>query len=686
MDTASLSPLSDDTLQQLEHLRREKRLTDKLTADYVTIYYRDLNTDRFEVLKMTAGTFPRELLETGTYPATFDEYAADYAGRYIAPADRAEFYHWFSRENMRQMLADKERAVYRYSALPVRPGLHYFDVQAIKMSDTPNEFGVLIAFRFIDDAIAVERKRQEELQKALDAANLRNEIIAALGKLYVSIFRIDLAADWYDELVSDDETFYLTGKQGKASEKLEELCQCLVAPEYRPEVLRFFDLTTLPDRLQNEETVGCESRSTDGNWHLARFVVKRRNEQGRVTHVLYVNRIISDVKHREETLIAAADAAKRASAAKTEFLSRMAHDIRTPLNAMKGFVALARTDKDPAAREAHLEKAETAATYLESIANDILSLTQIEEGKVAVRLAPVSLRKTINNCAEFVQAANPGKKIDLQYRFHDLPYACLQLDALHTQQILVNLLNNAFRYTPDGGRVEVELYETALPDPGQVRLVILVRDTGVGMTPEFMNVMYERFSRAVDTRVNKVRGTGLGLAVVKNLVDLLGGTLDVKSAPGRGSEFKLTFTCGVGQAEPETPDEAEPAPAQPLHLLVAEDNNLNYEVESELMALHGIQCDRAENGEVCAQKFAAAPDAYDAILMDMQMPIMDGPEATRVIRGMELPRAKKIPIIAVTANAFSSDVAACLTAGMDAHLAKPFDVHKLLAALRACKQ
>lgn len=250
----------------------------------------------------------------------------------------------------------------------------------------------------------------------------------------------------------------------------------------------------------------------------------------------------------------------------------------------------------------------------------------------------------------------------------------------------MNLLSNAVKYTSDGGTVTLEMYEEMLPGTNRIRLVSRVQDSGIGMSREYMDVMYAKFSRAVDTRVNQVRGSGLGLSVVKELTDLLGGQVQVESAPEQGTKFMLSFTFPyVDAAEVPTRAGQEEDVAEAckgMHLLVAEDNDLNYEVASELLAMQGISCDRAENGAACVERFQHAPEGtYNAILMDMQMPVMDGVQATETIRHMTRRDAVTIPIIAMTANAFQQDVASCMSAGMNGHLAKPFDLAKLLPML-----
>ena len=223
-----------------------------------------------------------------------------------------------------------------------------------------------------------------------------------------------------------------------------------------------------------------------------------------------------------------------------------------------------------------------------------------------------------------------------------------------------------------------------------MRLISIIQDNGIGMTQEYMKKMYERFSRSVDTRINKVRGSGLGLAIVKELVDRMDGHIDVQSEVGKGTIFKISFDFPFEENAAEQPEDEtarlNPEAYEGMHLLIAEDNDLNYEVAHEILAMYGITSEQAENGKICVEKFMEAPaGTYDAILMDMQMPVMDGLEATRMLRKMEQYGGDIIPIIAMTANAARSDIDNCLAAGMTGHLAKPLDIRALMTALASVR-
>lgn len=257
-----------------------------------------------------------------------------------------------------------------------------------------------------------------------------------------------------------------------------------------------------------------------------------------------------------------------------------------------------------------------------------------------------------------------------------------------TRSAYMDLLSNAVKYTPENGDVKFEVYAEKLAESGKVRLVSVVSDTGIGMTPEFMEQMYSAFSRAVDTRVNKVRGSGLGLAIVKKIVDLMGGAIEAESKVGKGTTFRVTLDLPAAADDAESEEHTETAitlPEKPLTVLVAEDNDLNYEITAEQLRGYRVHCVRAVNGQDCLQRIEqATPDEFDAILMDMQMPVMNGLEATAAIRKLDSETAKNIPIIVLTANAYHEDIQKCLATGMNAHLSKPINIDRAVRTIIEC--
>ena len=517
-------------------------------------------------------------------------------------------------------------------------------------------------------------------------------------------------------------------------------------------------------------------------------------------------------------LKAAVASADRANQAKTEFLSTMSHDIRTPMNAIIGLTTIASKNvEDTSAVRENLHKISLASNHLLTLINDILDISKVESGKL--NLSPVSF--SIVECAEnLVNISQPmvkEKNIDFNFRINRFEHEYLYADQLRLNQIFINLLSNAIKYTEPGGRVCIELREEPGLTEKTIRLIYIVSDTGIGMTPEFLARIYQPFSRQTDSRVNSIQGTGLGLAITKQMIDLMHGTIDCQSEVGKGTTFTITLdipivekssdrmylppikalladddeillettkdtllSIGVetdtahngteaidmattrkdyqliildwkmpdmngietarqirskignnvpiilisaydssdledsakeagvsgfiskplfrstlynklnevlGNESTQIRQEENNTDIAGMHILVAEDNDINWEIISMLLQMHGIETERAENGKLALERIANAPHgAFDLVFMDIQMPIMNGIEATKAIRALDDSWASHIPIIAMTADAFSENVSECLAAGMNGHIAKPVDMKLVLKEIQKIKE
>lgn len=341
-------------------------------------------------------------------------------------------------------------------------------------------------------------------------------------------------------------------------------------PEYLPYVEPFFDLSTLAERLRREDSVMLEYPVRDGNWHLARFIVQTRGKNGEAEQVLFAMRLYSEEKRREKDLMNAADAARRANEAKSEFLSRMSHDIRTPMNVIMGFtnIALQHAD-DPGKMKECLEKIRVSGSNLQELIDDVLDISRIESGEFKIVSQPVKLPELFDFYCQAIAGMAEAKNIRFSGKLHDISHNVLLSDQIRLGQIYMNLLSNAAKYTPENGDVKFEVYEEKLAESGKVRPVSVVSDTGIGMTPEFMKQMYSAFSRAVDTRVNKVRGSGLGLAIVKKIVDLMGGAIEAESKVGKGTTFRVTLDLPAAADDAETEEHSGTAKHLPIIALTA---------------------------------------------------------------------------------------------------------------------
>ena len=514
--------------------------------------------------------------------------------------------------------------------------------------------------------------------------------------------------------------------------------------------------------------------------------------------------------------------AKSASKAKTDFLSTMSHDIRTPMNAIIGLTTIAEKNLgDVDSTRDSLRKISLASNHLLTLINDILDISKVESGKLKLSPLTFSIVETVENLVNISQPMIKEKNIEFSFHINQMEKEYLYADQLRLNQIYINILSNAIKYTEPGGRVSVDLREETSAVPGCIQLSYVVADTGIGMSPEFMATMYQPFSRQIDSRVNSIQGTGLGLAITKQMVDLLGGTIDCQSEQGKGTTFTVVLDIPVADRQrddimldpidvlivdddeillqtaaetleslgasvektqsglealgmvrhrhlsgrdygvvivdwkmPETDgvetirriraevdenipillisaydwsdieDRAKEAGAngfvskplfrstlydkindligkesksqepednysdlQGMHILVAEDNDINWEIISALLSMFGITTDRAENGRICVDMMrTAAEGSYELIFMDIQMPEMNGLDATRAIRSLENPWAASIPIVAMTADAFSENVTECLDAGMNGHIAKPVDIKLVIKEIRRIKE
>ncbi len=390
---------------------------------------------------------------------------------------------------------------------------------------------------------------------------------------------------------------------------------------------------------------------------------------------------------RRELLERATEAATAANHAKSAFLFNMSHDIRTPMNAIIGYAELA---------QRHLADTEKLGRYLENIQlcgkkllvllNDVLDLARIENNKTTIEMAPVKLADVVESSLSMFRTTADAKPLEL-LSSSNLPHPYVYTDEVHFSEILMNILSNAMKYTPAGGRVTCTVTELPADDPAFCRVQAVIADTGVGMSEEFLSHIFEAFSRERTSTASGIEGTGLGMGIVKRLVDLMDGDIKVESELGKGSVFTVTLPCRIASADAAQARRADEggsfADLAGRRVLLAEDNDLNAEIAIELLAESGIAADRARDGVACVAELEKAPASrYDAVLMDIQMPVMDGYAAAQKIRRLKDPAKSRIPIIAMTANAFSEDRARAIAAGMNDHVAKPIDMNLLLPALR----
>ena len=380
----------------------------------------------------------------------------------------------------------------------------------------------------------------------------------------------------------------------------------------------------------------------------------------------------------KESLRQIAEKEKAASAAKTEFLSNMSHDIRTPINGIMGMTTIAKRhlgDSNPAVKEC-LDKIDGASNHLLSLINDVLDMSRIERGKTQIAHEPMDIVALAENCGSIIQGQMQGRDLDFVCDTSGVINRFVIGDELHIRQILINILGNAVKFTPDGGYIRFMLAETSEDDFNLYTFTIA--DNGIGMKPDFVKNIFEPFSQEDGGARTKYKGTGLGMAITKQFVDLMGGSIEVESVYNKGSTFTVTVPLMADDTHVEEEQDEVIVDLNGLRILLVEDNELNQEIAQDILEEEGATVEVADNGQVAVDKFIGnPPDTYDLILMDVMMPVMDGLEATRQIRASAREDGRTIPILAMTANAFEEDKRKVLEAGMNAHLSKPIQLDQL---------
>ena len=399
------------------------------------------------------------------------------------------------------------------------------------------------------------------------------------------------------------------------------------------------------------------------------------------------------LKKAKDITTEALQTAENANKAKTDFLSNMSHDIRTPMNAIIGMTSLIRHDAGNKAKVIeYADKIDISSQHLLGIINDVLDMSKIEEGKTVFKYTDFSILDFITELNTIFHSQIDEKNQTLTIIKENIRHEWVNGDQVHLMQIFSNLVSNAVKYTQEGGKIQFLVEECETKSSVYAKYRFLVSDNGMGMSADFKDTIFDAFTRAESSMTNKIQGTGLGMAITKNLVEAMGGTIDVESELGQGSCFEVLIDLRIAEdrfvSSTEQAEKDEPAGnvLKGMRFLCAEDNGLNAEILMELLKIEGAECTICENGKRVLEAFEqSAPGDYDMILMDVQMPVMNGYEATKAIRRSSHELAKTIPIIAMTANAFSEDIQHSLAAGMNAHVSKPVEMKVLEKTIRSIK-
>ena len=942
----------------LNELKKEKNILDVLSIDYTSVYLCDLLNDTMIPVKQepdTNAAITELHIEAGFRSFSFR--IRYYFEHFVVKESAPDFPEKLSSDYLIEYLGHHERFAYRFRCHPNPAGQQHFEVQIVRLKNVPG-FQVVMGYRYIDDIIEEQQKQKFQLEQALESASLNSEIVDSISKIYWLIYRMDLVHGTYEEISAGKEMHRLTGKSGYTEEVFREVRETIVALEYQEIMERFLDTSTLWTRLADTESISMEYRSVSGSWHLARFIVKKRDLTGKVTNVLYVvrqidrekqleneykqeirenNRVLTGLsldytiafvlnldtdeysiafnqktnhakimnsistfsdyvddyaekfvlpefresmrrelnsttikqrfeKEKEyyfsfetvpnaaglscfqahivkeydgkdhyaflgfrsvdevvkqeryykdalrkanhalkqqldmitfalpggvkisnddenysfkyvseqfahmlgydtpEELIKASggtivglahpddlqtgiadaldqysradhyeityrmkckdgtykyiedrghkfrnsegivehwnlildqnelvektialESEKKANQAKSDFLSRMSHDMRTPLNGIIGLLDICMKHPDDRALvDSSRLKARVAAEHLLSLINDTLELSKLENREVSLEKevfhAPTMFHEV--ETIACMRAEEYDISIVYQDNMDDLKYPYLVGSPLYVKQILLNLITNAVKYNKKNGSVECSLKEQKISEK-MVRWEIVVRDTGIGMPQSFLKDIFKPFVQMDAGARSIYKGTGLGMAIVKNLLERMEGTIRIESTEGTGTSVNITIPFEIAQTESSREKMKTPEKdLEGLRVLLAEDNELNREIAVFVLEDEGIHVVEATDGKQAAELFANKPEHYfDAVLMDIMMPSMDGYEAAKAIRSSEKEDSGTIPIIAMTANAFDEDRRKTKEAGMNAHLAKPLNIPELLETI-----
>ena len=420
---------------------------------------------------------------------------------------------------------------------------------------------------------------------------------------------------------------------------------------------------------------------------------EKRNNELQAMAISEMEEANKKLKKAKNIAIEALQTAENANKAKTDFLSNMSHDIRTPMNAIIGIISLIRHnagDKEKVIEYA--DKIAISSQHLLGIINDVLDMSKIEAGKTVFKYSDFSILDSIEELNTIFHSQANEKNQSFIITKENLKHEWVNGDKVHLMQIFSNLLSNAIKYTQEGGIIQFIAEESETNSSTYGKYHFIVSDNGMGMSADFKETIFDAFTRAESSVTNKIQGTGLGMAITKNLVESMGGTIEVESEPNHGSSFEVILNLKivenrvVSSTEQIEMHETDSDILDGMRILCAEDNELNAEILMELLKLEGAECTICENGKRILEAFEqSVPGEYDMILMDVQMPVMNGYEATEAIRRSSHEQAKTIPIIAMTANAFSEDMQHSLSAGMNAHISKPVDMKLLKKTIRNIK-
>ena len=651
--------------------KQQNTILSALTMDYTSLVLCDLKQDTVEVIKQDASCAE---MNWHSYSESLNYFYDNVLMKDSCP----NYMDILSNASLMRTLKERGSFEWQFQIVPDENGISNLGARAVFLYEDLNHFKIIMGFRPIDEIV----KREKVLE-------LQREIIEGLGKEYFSVLLLEL----------DSGQIFSYREVGENGKRIADFCRkygnqwCELLPAYADEIVtdesreNFLDQLSLDALCSNQDDFSMTYEFKMGDriiYHQTRIAYVYKKDRSRVAVIgtRNIDDLIKKERMQEAKLKEAYIVAEEANKAKTDFLNNMSHDIRTPMNVILGYNELMKQYLTDPILVDYQNKIEQSGKLLLSIINNVLDMARIESGKMVVEERAEQIGLVVEEIESVFESSAQEKNIVFTTSV-DVDHTHVLWDGFKVREILMNLVGNAFKYTPEGGRIAIDVKELDCARSGYVRIQTQIKDTGIGMSEDFLPTLFDSFSREYNTTIGKVSGTGLGMAIVKNLVDMMDGDICVKSKLGEGTCFTLTFEHRIADADSKEWNQEldvldEKSILEGKRVLLVEDNDLNAEIAMAILEQSGLVLDRVEDGLACINRLSEVDaDLYDLILMDIQMPNMNGYEATRRIRQFENVKKASIPILAMTANAFEEDKKMAMEAGMNGHISKPIDVSVL---------
>ena len=651
------------------------RVAQALAADYFCIYY--VNTKNNKFIEYSASEEYRAL----GLPRSGEDFISFSRERFesiIYPEDQERFLDGFVKEKIISEL--DAHGIYKLAFRLMFNGVPtYVQLKVTRMIEKEGTH-IVIGISSVDE----QMKAMEAFEMAHHASITFGRVATALAGDYFSIYVVDLDTDHFVEYSATKEFDTLgVEKNGEDFFNLSRRNMLrLIYEDDRERFMGTFYREKVMSILERDKIFTMKYRLVFGDtpvWVSMKATLLEDNDGRHL--IIGTNNIEAQMEREAEYQRRVREAR---TSARNDFLANMSHDIRTPMNAIVGYTNIAKSNKHkPETVADALDKIGSSSHYLLSLINDILDISKIESGKMQISCGPCDLAELFRRIEDITALQAKKKSLVINYCYDNICHYQVITDELRIEQIIINIVSNAIKYTPPGKTVDLIAEEVPSPG-GKNKYRFIIRDTGIGIKEDYMPHIFESFTREERTTVNRIQGTGLGLAITAKIVEMMGGTISVKSKLGEGSEFTVEL-----ELEPfETDSQANAENSENIDLaghriLLVEDNAINAEIAMMILEQYGAEVQQAENGKIGLEALQEkGPGYYDAVLMDIQMPVMNGFEATKAIRALGGAYATALPIIAMSANAYDEDVRDCLAAGMNGHIAKPFNPDELMRILR----